>query len=581
MKFVSVMLVMLFLAAAIFPATVEFKAGINADRIGLDDVLIYTLTFTGINNPAQPDLSDLVDFKIMQTSQSSEFQFVNGVSAYSTHFVYYLAPVRIGNLNLPSAVCPIGGKEYRTRAFQIQVAKGSLTPQGPAPQKQRSPFDDGIADSPFMRRESRVDVQLKARISKSRALKGEQIIFRTILYTTNTVDSVNLLSNQSLEGFWQEWFPIPQTITGKSEMLNGTLYQVFEVRKAALYPTKTGILTIPPLNFQFGLVDPQSAFFGSRPIIRSTPELKIEVEELPKEAAELPVGVFTMDAGADRSETDINGIISLRLKISGTGNIKTLEPPALANSDSYKMFQAKISRDTTFGGESLSGTVTCEIPVSFFRSGVVSFPPFEFRYFNPAIRKIVELKSAPPPVRVTGVKEKTDEAVGLPQSQIVQKGEDVEYIFRGKITDQGKHLFERSWLKALLVLPFLLNLVLVFRMLLWDRWLSASPAFRKRRLLAKTCRDLNGIGHYGEIASILEEYLRGKTGLGFSEISEQRIRERFSECGVPKAEVEKFLQIKTQAEYAKFSPDGKSPREREEGLRELIETIKSIDGKLK
>lgn len=395
MKSVSATLALLFLAAAIFPSAVEFKAGVNADRIGLDDVLIYTLTFSGITNPTQPDLSGLADFKIVQTSQSSEFQFVNGASAYSTHFVYYLAPVRVGNLNIPAAVFPIGGKEYRTRSFQIQVVKGSLTPQGPTPGRQRSPFDDDIPDSPFMKRESRIDVQLKARVSKSRALKGEQIIFRAILYTTNTVDSVNLQSNQSLEGFWQEWFPVPQTITGKSEMINGTLYQVFEVRKAALYPTKSGILTIPPLNFQFGLVDPHSAFFGSRPVIRSTPELKIEVVEPPQEAADLPVGTFSMEAGSDRNETDINGIISLRLKISGTGNIKTLEPPALASSDSYKMFPAKISRDTTFSGESLSGIVTCETPVSFTRSGLVSFPPFKFRYFNPAIRKIVELKSAP------------------------------------------------------------------------------------------------------------------------------------------------------------------------------------------
>jgi len=101
MKSVPGLLAALFLAGVLFSADIEIKAGINADRIGLDDILVYTLTFKGIQNPKQPDLSYLADFKVVQTSQSSEFQFVNGVSAYYTSFVYYLAPVRIGRLDIP------------------------------------------------------------------------------------------------------------------------------------------------------------------------------------------------------------------------------------------------------------------------------------------------------------------------------------------------------------------------------------------------------------------------------------------------------------------------------------------------
>ena len=65
-------------------------------KIGLDDTLIYTLTFKNINNPVQPDLSHWEDFKTLQTSRSSEFQFSNGVSTSSTRFTYYLMPVRTG-----------------------------------------------------------------------------------------------------------------------------------------------------------------------------------------------------------------------------------------------------------------------------------------------------------------------------------------------------------------------------------------------------------------------------------------------------------------------------------------------------
>ena len=581
MKSVSGLLAALFLTGVLSSADIEVKAGINADRIGLDDILVYTLTFKGIQNPKQPDLSYLADFKVVQTSQSSEFQFVNGISAFYTSFVYYLAPVRIGRLSIPPAASTIADREYRTRAFQIEVVKGSLSLQNPPQPKPLSPFGDDFAESPFPRKEARIEVQLKTNISKTKALKGEQLIYRVLLYTVNTVDSVNLLSNQSLEGFWQEWFPIPQTITGRSEMINGTLYQIFEIRKAALYPAKAGTLTIPPLNFQFGLADPQSAFFGSKPIIRSTPEIKIEVTNPSPEAADLPVGSFSLDAGVDRNATDINGMITLHLKLAGTGNIKTLEPPVLQSNEFFKVFPAKISRETVFGKESLSGTVNCEIPVSFNRSGLISIPPFEFRFLHPVTRRIITLRSPLLSVRVTGEKEKTEEAVSMPQSQIVQKGQDIDFIIRGKIDDQEDHLYRKSWMKTLLVLPFLLNLLLVLRLSLWDRWLAASPAIRRRQLLARTRRQLNGIGQYDEIASVLENYLRDKTGLGLSEINDQRIRDRFLASGIPPDETEKFLRIRNQAEFAKYSPTRKSPREWKEDLCELLETIKTIDGKLR
>ncbi len=581
MKSVSGLLAALFLAIALSSADIEIQAGINADRIGLDDILVYTLTFKGMQNPKQPDLSYLSDFKVVQTSQSSEFQFVNGISAYSTNFVYYLAPVRTGRLHIPPSASAISGREYRTQAFQVEVVKGSLSLQNPSQTKPRSPFGEDFAESPFPKKESRIEVQLKTNISKTKALKGEQIIYRVLLYTVNTVDSVNLLSNPSLEGFWQEWFPIPQTITGRSEMINGTLYQIFEIRKAAIYPAKAGTLTIPPLNFQLGLVDPQSAFFGSKPIVRSTPEIRIEVADPPPEAEGLPVGSFSLDAGVDRNATDVNGMITLRLKLTGTGNIKTLEPPVLQGNESFKVFPAKISRETVFGGESLSGTVTCEIPISFNRNGLVSIPPLEFRFFHPATRRIVTLRSHPLAVRVTGEKEKIEEAVSMPQSQIVQKGRDIDFIVRGKITDQEDYLYRKGWMKMLLVLPFLFNLLLMLRLLLWDRWLAASPAIHGRRLLARTRRQLNGIRQYDEMSSVLENYLRDKTGLGLAEINDQRIRDRFRASGIPPGETETFLRIRNQAEYAKYSPARKSPQEWKEDLRDLLETIKAIDGKLR
>ena len=47
---------MLIASAGFAEENVEIKASINADKIGIDDVLIYTLTFKGIDNPTQSAL---------------------------------------------------------------------------------------------------------------------------------------------------------------------------------------------------------------------------------------------------------------------------------------------------------------------------------------------------------------------------------------------------------------------------------------------------------------------------------------------------------------------------------------------
>ena len=95
----------------------ELSASISADRIGIDDVLIYTVTFKGINNPQQPDVSHFKDFRTEQTSQSSEIRIVNGVASYFTNFMFYLVPTKTGKLTLPPVTYQYEGKEYKTQSL--------------------------------------------------------------------------------------------------------------------------------------------------------------------------------------------------------------------------------------------------------------------------------------------------------------------------------------------------------------------------------------------------------------------------------------------------------------------------------
>ena len=589
-------LLLLIVPARVAAEEVEIKASINADKIGLDDVLVFTVTIKGINNPTQPAVSDLDQFKVVQTSRSTEFRFINGVSSYYTNFVYYLTPQKTGVLTVPPVIYKYEGKHYETDPFKVEVVKGSVTPRTPRTQRRfPSLFDD--EDDPFMRSPLRrtqtreIDIKLKAEVSKRKALIGEPIEYRILLLSRNRVQSVNPLSNLSFPGFWQEWFPIPDSIMGESKTIDGKVYQVYEVRKAILFPNRTGSVVIPSMEFELGLLDDAFSLFSNRrKITRSTQEITVQVSELPPEAVGLPVGDFTFDVTPDKKKVDINDILTLRMKIRARkGNIKTLEIPQVKTSEYYKVYPSKISKDTNFNQDRLTGVVEVEIPVSFLKTGRISFPAMEFKFYNPDASIVVTHKSSPFSIDVVGTKEKQDEAVTVARTDIIKKGEDIDFIKKGDIYNQENYYYRTGFYKFLLAVFFLVNLLFLLKILVYDRFIAGSTALKKRKLLNNTLNRLGKVRQYGEISSIIEDYLKEKTGLGLSGINNHSIETLFTRCRVNDGDIKVFIKVKSDSELSRFSPqkddDRMAKREEERklkhDLKQLIEILKRIDGRIK
>ncbi len=575
--------IMLLAAPLLLPALeAEVRATINAEKIGLDDTLIYTLTFKNITNPVQPDLSQWEDFKTLQTSRSTEFQFINGASRSSTSFSYYLMPVRTGKLTLPSVHYSHEGRDYQTQPLTVEVLKGSLTPRQDPQTSQPSASVDDFFAAPFRNNQPQtVDARLQAVISKTGCFKDEQLLFRILLYTRNRIEAVNMVSSPSFAGFWQEWFPVPQTINARSENVNGVIYQVYEIRKAALFPSESGTLTIPALQFELQLADPGSMFFGTKPVRRSTQPIKVQASELPASAAGLPVGQFSFSVSCPQTRADSNDIVTLQIEISGSGNSKTIIPPAFQNDDFIHVYPAKISQENTYNPLALKGTVRVEVPVAFNKSGDVTFPSLEFKYFNPESRSLVSLRSQPLFMQVSGKKLKQDKSMTMPQSAIVQKGEDIDYIKGGPIHDQSRYFYRQHWYRWTIALFFVINLLFLLKISLWQRYIIGSPMLKNRQILVLTLRRLTRIQRYEEIAAILEYYCKEKSGLGFAELSNRKINEWFSQRRIPAGCIEKFLFIKSQAELDKFSPLKKTQAELNRDLQALQSLLKEIDKKLK
>jgi hypothetical protein len=576
----------------VFAEDVEVKASISADRIGLDDVLIYTVSFKGIVNPGAPDISHFSDFNMRTNSRSEEYRFINGVTSRYVKYQFYLTPRRMGKFRLPPVTYEYEGKQYRTQTFTVEVVKGSVAPATPRRRRPGHPFiDEDLFSSPFDRdraRPQQIDVRVASRASKQNVIKGEQVLFTILLYTRNRIRAVNMLSNQSIPGFWQEWYPMGKSIEGSPQVVNGKRYEVFEIRKAALFPTKSGIIAIPSLKFEITLQgDTFSLFPDTRRIQRTTPELTIDASDPPAGAEGLPVGRFTFDVRPNKRNVDINDILSLKIKITGTGNIKTINIPEFKSDNYFKVYPAKISRDISYGTNGVSGAVEAEIPVTFKKTGLISFPSLEFNYFDldSAGANLVTLKSRPFAITVTGEKEKQESATTIPKTEIIKKGEDIEFIKKGTIYNQDENYYKNRTFTILLLIPFIINILLVFKLFVFDRFIVDSSLMKKHKLLNRTIKRLRNVRERGDISPILENYLKEKTGMGLSGITNQSIDQLLYDYGVGDSDIKTFITLKSGSESSRFSPNktygGSTGRELKHDVNVLIDILKRIDSKIK
>jgi hypothetical protein len=226
-----------------------------------------------------------------------------------------------------------------------------------------------------------------------------------------------------------------------------------------------------------------------------------------------------------------------------------------------------------------------ETPISFNKTGAISFPSIEFSYFDPGSSKLVSLKSQPFSVNVTGIKEKQDSSSTLPAAEIIKKGEDIDFIKKGDIYNQDENFYSGAMFLLLLLLPFFSNILYALKLFVYDRYISQSALLKKHKLLSGAIKRLRNVKDHGEISLILEYYLKEKTGMGLSEINTHSIDQMLGKYGVSDNDIKTFIRLKTDSESSRFAPGQVSPGEPGKKLSDdanaLIDILRRIDGRIK
>lgn len=442
-----------------------FEASVDKNPVAVEDqfTLSFTLNNAGMGGGKNLKLPDLSKFRmIMGPSTSTSMQIINGAVSSSVTYRYVLQPTDVGKFTIGSASIEAGGKTYTSNPITIEVVKGS--PQ--AKQPRGRPGVSGDLDAQLAG-----NIFLRATVDKARAIQGEQINLVYKLYTRVAVQNYNLAKLPSMTGFWAEDAEMPKQIQLTTEVVDGKQYQVGVIKRTALFPTQAGTLEIGPMEITTLVTvrdrrmwDPFDSFFSDpfgrqvEYVVRSEP-IRIKVDPLPPGAPPSfkgAVGRFSMSVKADRQEAKTNEPISLKVTISGTGNIKVLESPAVEFPKDFEQYTPKVSDNINRREGKISGSKTVEYIVIPRYPGKKIIKPVEFTYFDLEKRSYVTIKSNEIELNIEqGIAGPAPLVAGTPRSDVELLSEDIRFIkvSRPSLQKRGEFLHTSPVFITMMILP--------------------------------------------------------------------------------------------------------------------------------
>lgn len=585
--FILVLLMPLHAIAQTFTATVDEKT--------VGDNQQFQISFTisgqnlkGVKNLKPPSFSDFMT--LSGPSQSTNIQFINGVQSASYSYSYILRAKRIGVFTIGNASIEFNGKLYETEPIKITVVKGSSLPK----QKKK--------DGEISNEEIAKNLFIRAIVNKRKVFLGEQVTVVYKLYTRlNIAAQMSINKLPQYQGFWTEELEGSNNITFSTEMIDGKQFRVGTLKKAALFPTQTGKLEITPFEltvpiqlrrnrnrnnfFDDFFNDP---FDASQTVEYNATSNKVTINVLPLPAAGKPesfngaVGDFTLKASIDKTTAKTNESMTLKVSISGKGNLELLKLPKLDIPTGFEKYEPKTSENIN-RKNIISGKKTAEYLMIPRVVGKREIPAIEFSYFNPEKKKYITLRSKLFALNITQG-EKLIETEFASKEDILKLGNDIRFI---KTSDYDIYKKEESilfttffWTSG--IVPVLLVLVLVG----WKRKndkLAGNLAllhYQKARKVAKSrlkkakklMQENNYNEFFTEISLALFGYLEDKFHIPKAEFTIEKAADELRKAGVDDTLIETVKKTAKDCEFVRFAPGA----EKDSAIQSMYDRLGAI-----
>ncbi len=559
-------------------------AQVDRTNLSTDEVMRLTISVNATGGTAsRPTLPALDGFNVIGSSSSTQISLINGDMSIKEVYQYQLRPAWAGDLVIPPVTATVNGRTFSTDPIAISVTQGTGQLQ-PAPNRAAPAFPSipnfpsfpSLPSNPTSPNSQVVPVDpasppttelvgqeyfVEATVDNPTPHQGEQVIYTFRFY--QAADGFGLRSQPEYQGptftgFWHDQEPQQGEYTVQAA---GRTYRVTQMQ-TVLFPTVVGEVIIDPATLNM-----PGGFFSRGQVLRTQP-ISINVQPLPPNAPagfQGAVGQFNIQAEADKTATTVNDTVTMRVTLSGQGNIDTLPDPEWPDSPEWRAFDSQATNNTGFQNGKWGGSRVLSRVLVPTMAGNLTLPAIQFSYFDPQSSSYQTVSTQPIAVSVSpdgSASAPTFPAANNGAASSVPSVMGLRSVKPAPVTwAQGTPpLTDRAGYWLLWAVPAALVLGHLGWQFRKNRRLS-NPAARRSEKAAKRAKQAlrqasNNPAHaYNTAGQILTDYIADKLDRPITGLTQTDLSQVLLSRGIEPALVERVQTCLMFSEMGRYAPD--------------------------
>ena len=603
-KLIIILMALIAYSTQMLADKVSFTASApDAVVVGDQFRLSYTVTTQKVKDFRAPSIKGFDVLMGPSRSQQSNTQIVNGnvTSTSSITFTYILMANNAGEYTIPGASIIVDGDQMVSNSVRIKVL--------PQDQGSSNSSSSSSTHSSSGTGVSNQDLFITASASKTNVYEQEAFVLTYKIYTRESNLQLNNAKLPDFKGFHSQEIEMTTNARWTPEHYQGRNYYTTVYRQFVLFPQQSGKLYLDPAQFQMTVGkpvqsdDPFDAFFnGGSNVIEikksiSTPKIAINVNPLPAgKPADFSggVGEFNISSSINNKELKTNDAITIKLVISGTGNLKLISNPEIKFPDDFEVYDPKVDNQVRLTREGLTGNKVIEYLAIPRHAGTYKIPGVSFSYFDIRSKSYKTLKTEEYVINVEKGAGNADQVIAnfTNKEDLKVLGEDIRYIKQNEVTLQPKGSFFYGsmtyWLFYIIpALAFIIFFIIYRKQAAENanvakmRTKKANKVATKRMKLAgKLLSENKKDAFYDEVLKALWGYISDKLNIPVSRLSKDNIEEKLRNHGVNEELIKEFLNALNDCEFARFAP-GDENQAMDKVYSSSIEVISKMENSIK
>lgn len=576
----------------------------SAVEVGDQFRLTFTVDTKDVDNFQQPNIPE--DIEVLMgpsVSRQSSYQMINGHTSSSSAvtYTYICCATKPGSFTISGAKVKVNGKHLAANAVTVKAS-------GSGSRQQARGNGGRHSQEPEMRAAgssiSSKDLFIRVSANKTRVHEQEPILLTYKVYTL--VDLTQLAGKMpDLKGFHTQEIQLPQQKSFSVERVNGRPYRTVTWSQYVMFPQMTGKLEIPEITFEGVVVqqnrnvDPFEAFFnGGSGYVEvkkkiKAPGVTVQVEPLPQRPAKFSggVGKFDITATLDKTEVKANDPVTLRVVVSGAGNMKLLKQPEVEFPKDFDVYDAKVTDRSKLTSRGVEGSIVYEFLAVPRHQGKFEIPPVTYIYYDVTENKYKELKTSGFTLNVakgSGTAKMDDYS----KEELKLLNSDIRFI---KTNDDGlrpvgDYFFGSAgyWISLVVLVIVFIVLVIVFRKRAIDNAnISKMRGKKANKVATKRLRQANTLMLKGNAALFYDEVMRAlwgyvgdKMNMNVEQLSRENISDTLQQHGVGEDTIKRFINALDECEFERYAP-GDSKGNMSKTFEAAMTAIMSIEDTMK